>query len=108
MYFISMPKGCASESKLQFGDLILDGKRTDLSALGANVMEWMNVKIEVRERRVAIYFDDKKIYTCHYSKSAGKITGIGFISNGLCQIDRVELKGWAGEVFYQNDFEQIR
>lgn len=106
MYFISMPKGCTSESKLQFGDLILDGKTTDLSALGADVTEWMEVKIEVRNRHVAIYYGDKKVYTCTYSKSAKKITGIGFISNGLCKIDQVELKGLNGELFYQNDFEQ--
>ena len=108
MYFISMPRGCTSESKLQFGDLILDGKTTDLSALGAKVTEWIEVKIEVRNRLVAIYYGDKKVYTCRYSKSAGKITGIGFISNALCKIDQVELKGLNGAFFYQNDFEQIQ
>ena len=108
MYFISMPKGCTSESKLQFGDLILNGKTTDLSTLGANVTEWMEIKIEVRNRFVAIYYGDKKVYTCTYSKSAGKITGIGFISNGLCEVDQVELKGMDGKIFYQNNFEQIQ
>lgn len=108
MYFISMPRGCTSESKLQFGDLILDGKTTDLSALGANVTEWIEVKIKVRNRVVTIYYGDKKVYTCSYSKSAGKITGIGFISNGLCEVDQVELKGLDGKIFYQNDFEQIQ
>ena len=108
MYFISMPKGCTSESKLQFGDLILDGKTTDLSALGANVTEWIEVKIKVRNRVVTIYYGDKKVYTCSYSKSAGKITGIGFISNGLCEVDQVELKGLDGKIFYQNDFEQVQ
>jgi hypothetical protein len=108
MYFISMPRGCTSESKLQFGDLILDGKTTDLSALGADVTTWMEVKIEVRNRLVTIYYGDKKVYTGRYSKSAGKITGIGFISNGLCKIDQVELKGLNGAVFYQNNFDQIQ
>lgn len=108
MYFITMPKGCTSESKLQFGDLILDGKTTDLSALGADVTEWIEVKIEVRNRHVAIFYGDKKVYSCSYSKSAGKITGIGFISNGLCKIDQVELKGLNGALFYRNDFEQIQ
>lgn len=108
MYFISMPKGCTSEAKLQFGDLILDGKTTDLSALGADVTDWMEIKIEVRNRLVTIYYGDKRVYTCTYSKSAGKITGIGFISNGLCKIDDIELKGLNGTVFYQNDFEQIQ
>ena len=108
MYFISMPRGCTSESKLQFGDLILDGKTTDLSALGADVTTWMEVKIEVRNRLVTIYYGDKKVYTGRYSKSAGKITGIGFISNGLCKIDQVELKGLNGAVFHQNNFDQIQ
>jgi hypothetical protein len=108
MYFITMPKGCTSEAKLQFGNLTLDGKTTDLSALGADVTDWMEVKIEVRNRHVAIYYGDKQVYSCTYSKSAGKITGIGFISNGLCKVDDIELKDSNGTVFYQNDFEQIQ
>lgn len=108
MYFISMPRGCSSECKLQFGDLILDGKTTDLSALGADVTDWMEVKIEVRNRHVAIYYGDNLVYTCNYSKSAGRITGIGFISNGLCKVDDIELKDLNGAFFYQNDFEQIQ
>lgn len=108
MYFISMPKGCASESKLQFGDLLVDGKTTDLSALGANVTEWMELKIEVKNRVATIYYGDKQVYTGRYTKSAGKITGIGFISNGLCEVDQVELKGLDGKFFYQNDFEQVQ
>lgn len=108
MYFISTPKGCTSESKLQFGNLVLNGKTTDLSALGANVLEWMEVKIEVKNRVVAIYYGDQKVYTGRYTTSSGKITGIGFISNGLCEVDQVELKGLDGKIFYQNDFEQVQ
>lgn len=108
MYFITLPKGCTSEGKLQFGNLILDGKTTDLSALGADVTDWMEVKIEVRNRHVALHYGDKQVYSCTYSKSAGRITGIGLISNGLCKVDDIELKDLNGAVFYQNDFEQIQ
>lgn len=114
MYFISMPKGCASESKLQFGVLSVDGKTTDLSALGANVTESWELKIEVKNRVATIYYGDKQVYTGRYTKSAGKITGIGFISNGLCEVDQVELKDWMESFFTKmilskyNDFSTFR
>ena len=106
MYFINTPLGCSSESKMQFGDLILDGKTRDLSALGLDVSTWWDVRLEISNKNVTIYLNGRKVFTDKYSISAGLVTGIGFISNGLCEIELLELKGRDGAVFYKNDFEE--
>ena len=106
MYFINTPLGCTSESKMQFGDLILDGKTRDLSALGLDVSTWWDVRLEISNKNVTIYLNGRKVFTDKYSISAGLVTGIGFISNGLCEIELLELKGRDGAVFYKNDFEE--
>lgn len=104
MYFVSMPPGCASECKLQFGDLILNGKTSDLSNLGAKVTDWVDVLLEVRNRQVRIFFNQKEVFSGQYHESSKLITGIGFISNGLCEVEQVSLKGLDGQVFYEQDF----
>lgn len=106
MYFTAMPPGCTSECKLQFGDQVVSGKNHDLSALGTNLMQWVDFKIEVKNRVASIYYGDRKVYSERYQQSSGLVTGLGFISNGLCEVDRVKLESLDGVVFYENDFEQ--
>lgn len=106
MYFVSMPPGCTSESRLQFGELVWNGKTHDLSALGTEVSQWMEIKIEVKNRVASIYYGEQKVFSAPYTQSSGLITGIGFISNGLCEVDHLKLEGLDGQVFYENDFEQ--
>ena len=38
--------------------------------------------------------------------SDGLITGLGFSSNGLCEIDQIELKGLEGKLVYEIDFNK--
>ena len=33
------------------------------------------------------------------------IAGLAFISNGLCEVDKVDLTGNDGVIMYSNDFE---
>jgi hypothetical protein len=44
-----------------------------------------------------------KASSADYKTSAGLITGLGFISNGLCEVEFVELKGLDGKTIYQNN-----
>lgn len=106
MYFTAMPPGCTSECKLQFGEQVVSGKTYDLSALGTDLTQWVDFKIEVKNRVAIIYYGDRKVYSERYRQSSGLVTGIGFISNGLCEVDWVKLESLDGVVFYENDFEQ--
>ncbi|HEX5172105.1 MAG TPA: hypothetical protein VFW11_23165 [Cyclobacteriaceae bacterium] len=107
MFFDTTPAGCISESMIQFGENFLSGKKHDLSALGIDPREWLIVEITVKDKRVTLRFNGKKVFAMEYQNSSGLITGLGFISNGLCEIDNVELKGLDGTVVYENAFDDL-
>jgi hypothetical protein len=106
MYFKSCPKGCTHDMKTQFGETILDGKTTDLSSLGTNPIEWQDVEIVVRDKHVDIRINNETVLSTQYSQSSGKITGLGFLSNGLPEVDFVSLQTLDGKDIYSNGFDQ--
>jgi hypothetical protein len=105
MYFQNTVKGCTSELNAQFGDNHLNGKTNDLSALGMDVRDWQNVRLTVKDKKVSIRINDAEVFSAAYEKSCGLITGLGFISNGLCAVDSVSLRGIDGKDIYSNDFD---
>jgi hypothetical protein len=105
-YFISKPKGCAYEMMAQFGEKELDGKTTDLSPLAMNVNEWQDIEFSVINKTAHIKINGVEVYSVSYSNSSGLITGIGFISNGLAEVEYAELKTPDGKVLYSDDFEK--
>jgi len=100
MYFISTLKGCTSELRSQFGENDLNGKTNDLSALGSNVRTWQNVAFSVKNKNATISINGSKVFSASYYHSCGLITGIGFISNGLCEVDSLDMKTIEGKEIY--------
>ena len=105
MFFKSMLPGCASETNAQFGDTYLNGKENDLSPLCYEVSQWKDIELTVKNRQVTILFDNKQVFSSAYTVPLGLITGLGFISNGLCEVDFTELKGSDGKIVYANEFD---
>ena len=103
-YFRSYSKGCASEAMFQFGENFTHGKKADLSPICTDVFQWNNVEIVVKNKNVNIFMNQKRVLSTKYSNSSGLITGLGFISNGLCEVDYVSLKTLDGKVIYENEF----
>lgn len=92
MYFKSTPPGCSSESVAQFGENFLSGKTHDFSVLGTDVRAWQRVELTVRHRSVGIALNGKPVFSTVYREPCGMITGLGFISNGLCQVDSIDVR----------------
>ena len=105
-YIISKPKGCAHEIFAQFGEKELDGKTTDLSPLAMNVNEWQDIEFSIINKTAHVKINGVEVYSVTYTNSSGLITGIGFISNGLAEVDFAELKTPDGKVLYRDDFEK--
>ena len=106
MYFTSSLKGCTSELKAQYGEKLFNGKTYDFSALGADVRTWQNVELTIRNKAVSIDINGAKAFSTTYDQSCGLITGLGFISNGLAEIDSVNLATLDGKTIYRNNFDQ--
>ncbi|HEY3404439.1 MAG TPA: hypothetical protein VGK59_13715 [Ohtaekwangia sp.] len=106
MFFRTTTKGCSAESFLQFGENFIGGQNTDLTPLGYDVREWKDVEVVVKDKKVTISLNGNIAFSTAYENSAGLLTGLGFISNGLIEIDHVELKGLDGKVVYTNDFSK--
>jgi hypothetical protein len=105
MFLKATTEGCASESILQFGEKFISGKETDLAALAFDVTQWTDIELVANNKRVTILVNGKESFSTTYKHSSRLLTGLGFISNGLCEIDFVELKGFDGTVFYENNFD---
>ena len=106
MYFKTKPKGCSNEINAQFGDVLFNGKTADLSGLAADVKNWQDVEFIVRDRKVSININNAEVFSAAYKESSGLITGLGFISNGLVEVDFVNLQTLDGKDIYHNDFEK--
>lgn len=100
----STTKGCASEAALFFGEKEFNGKQNDLSPIAYDVTEWTDVELTVRNKHVSIKINGEESFTTDYVNSGKLITGLSFISNGLCEVDKVELAGLDGKVVYKNEF----
>lgn len=103
MYFVTTMPGCSGaggEINAQFGDHFLNGKSYDLSPLAADIHNWHDIEMVVREKQVTISIDGKPALKQSYNTSAGLITGLGFHSNGLCAVDSIRLTGLDGTIVY--------
>jgi hypothetical protein len=100
MYFMSTLKGCTSELRSQFGENELNGKTSDLSSLGSDIRTWQNVEFSVKNKHATISINGTKVFSASYQHSSGLITGIGFISNGLCEVDSLCMKTIEGKEIY--------
>jgi hypothetical protein len=105
MFFTTTPKGCTSELKAQFSENYLSGKTNDLSAMGIDVKEWHNMELTVQNKKVTVRINDAEVFSTSYNQSGGLITGLGFISNGLVEVDFVDFRTIDGVSIYGSDFE---
>ncbi|HUB59849.1 MAG TPA: hypothetical protein VL978_04050 [Puia sp.] len=104
MYFQNCPKGCTSQAFAQFATTFLNGKTHDLSALGTDITTWQQLALTVKDHRATLSIDGVPTFSTPFESSCGLITGLGFISNGLCAIDSVYLRTGDGHLIYGNDF----
>lgn len=104
MYFKNTLKGCTSELDVEFGENFLSGQAHDLSMLGADIREWQDMEFSVKDKKVSISINGKNVFSSAYTRSCGLITGLGFTSNGLCELEFVDLKTGDAKTIYSNDF----
>ena len=104
MLMKSTAKGCASEAHLYFGEKSISGKKSDLVSIAYDVTKWADVEITVKNKQAVIKINGRECFLTSYQNDTKLITGLSFISNGLCEVDNVDLTGADGKVMYKNNF----
>lgn len=105
LYFFTTLPGCTGTINTNVGEHFMSGKTTDLSRFGCDIHQWYNIEVLVKNKDARFYINQKEIFRKSYTKSPGLITGLLFSSNGLCEIDDIELAGPDGKVVYKSDFQ---
>lgn len=101
----STSKGCANQAKLRLGSREIEGNETDLSPITYDVTQWTDVELKVKNKKVSITIAGQQVFTSSYQSSIKLITGLSFISNGLCEVDQVTLIGQDGKIFCKDNFD---
>jgi hypothetical protein len=103
-FFTTLP-GCTGSIDAKVGEHFMSGKTTDLSAFGYNVRDWQDIEVVIKNKDARFFINNKEVFNKSYTESAGLITGLGFFSNGLLEIDSIELTGFDGKEVYRNNFD---
>ncbi|SEJ36123.1 hypothetical protein SAMN05216327_10931 [Dyadobacter sp. SG02] len=104
MILRSTTKGCAHEAMIQFGEQIMQGTDNDLLPISFDVREWTDIELIVKNKLATVKVNEKKVFSTQFTTDTKNLAGLGYISNGLCEVDKAELIGLDGRVMYKNDF----
>jgi len=72
-------------------DHYLAGNSNDLSSFSADLSEWANVKVEVKNRVMKIFLNEKLIRQETYKEDAGEVVGLRFSFLGAGAVKNVRL-----------------
>ena len=97
--------GCASNMGIMMSDVYVSGKKHDLSALAIDLSQPTNLKIEVVNKRLTVFYEDKELFSSVYNASIGEIVGIRYRFLGAGEVHNVTLSNLSeSEVIIQDGF----
>lgn len=97
-------QGCAHEAFIVFGEQLKRGSDNDLLPITFDVSRWTDIEITVKNKAAVVKINGKEAFSTKYITDTKYLAGLGFISNGLCEVDRVELYSLDGKLMYKNEF----
>ena len=94
--------GCVSDINLKANDHYLDGNSNDLSSFSADLSVWANVKVEVKDRVMKVFLNDKLIRQETYKEDAGEVVGVRFSFLGAGAVKNIKLLNGKEENVYKD------
>jgi len=98
---VTLP-GCIASVNLKANDNYLDGRSNDLSSFAADLANWTNVKIEVKNRVMKVLLNDKLIREEVYKEDAGEVVGFRFSFLGAGAVKNLKLTDANGVIQYKD------
>ena len=87
----SLSLGYTSEINAYFSGKQLKGSQTDLSSLGVNFSNWVNLRLVVKNKQAHVFINSKPAIQSDFFLDAGKVIGIAYQFQGTGAVDYVHL-----------------
>lgn len=94
-------KGCVSE--LQF--MGHDGKKSDLSILGCDFNDWVNIRVSFLEKSLKVFIADD-LMEFPISSGPVKLIGLAYKFQGTGSVKSIQVRNQEGRIYYSEDFIQ--
>jgi len=96
--------GCIGEVNLKINDVFLQESSNDFSSFGTDLSHWTNVKMEVKNRTMKIFLNEKLIREQAYKEDAGEVVGLRFGFLGAGSVKDIKLFDGKGVDVYHDNF----
>jgi hypothetical protein len=109
--FFSIPlsaKGCVGNLDIYLAGHYADARNTDLSAFGADLSQWVDLRCEVRNKRAQVFIGGKKAYEALIPSDARDIIGISYDFEGTGSVDFARFTQPNGQVVFEDNFDAPR
>jgi len=103
--FLLSAEGCVGNSSVYLGGYEATSKHADLSALGRNLSQWVDVRLEVHNKRAKLFLDGQKAYEAVIPHSPTQILGIGYEFLGTGSVDYCRFVRTNGDVVFEDNFK---
>ncbi len=100
---LSIP-GCTSALDAAIPGKYIRGSKADLSRLGVDFKDWIEIRLEAKDKRVEVLLDGTPVLRKTFSADAGKVVGIGYSFEGTGLVDYVRLYDGEGKVVLAEEF----
>lgn len=97
-----MQQGCYGDYGIGFSEKSISGKTNDLSALTADLDDYFDVQIDVKDNAVRLQVGDNAPYSFRYEQALGTLKVAKVMINGLGSVDSFAIDD--GEHSYFEDF----
>ena len=105
MFFIPLSaKGCTATLNLVLGGCEVRGDKTDLSALGADLNQWVDVRCAVVDQRVQILVNNKLAYQARLPIASAELVGITYDFEGTGSVDFCRFKRPTNKIVFEDTF----
>lgn len=97
-------KGCVANLNLFLAGNYTNGTNGNLSAFGVDMSNWVNVRCEVRNKKIKIFVNQQPAYEGTFSNPPNKIIGINYRFQGTGSVNYTKFLRLNGELVFNDEF----
>ncbi|MEZ5042803.1 MAG: hypothetical protein R2828_23110 [Saprospiraceae bacterium] len=99
-YMPLIRQGCEANLEFYIGGEYRSGGSHDLSALGTDVYQWQDLRLNISQGMVSVYLNGRQLYNFPNQVDVGKIKGLIYTFNTLGEVASVRLENLETQEVY--------